>query len=102
MCALNRGGIGNAPMRGHGLAGPHGTNLLGRVVANSEDEIHLQRPGLCKLSPALTAEAFRRQDRDPSRTRSFYQSHQAQQVGPQRASVVFADACLTALAETRS
>ena len=39
--AFDRGGIGNAPVRGHGLAGPDGTHFLRGVVANGEDEIHL-------------------------------------------------------------
>src|SRR5882762_8573271 len=38
---LGQRGIGNTPMRGHGLAGPDGTHFQGRVVANGKDKIHL-------------------------------------------------------------
>ena len=48
-------GIGNAPMRGHGLPGPKGTHFLGGVVTNGEDKIHLRRSRLCKLFPILAA-----------------------------------------------
>src|SRR5258705_13663279 len=39
--------IGNAPMCRHGLAGPEGTRLAGRVVANREYEVERRsaRPG---------------------------------------------------------
>ena len=59
LCSLNGGGIGNAPMRGHRLAGPHRADFLRRVVADREDEIELGRPGLSKLLPALAAQAVR-------------------------------------------
>src|ERR1700756_1942855 len=43
-------------MSGNWLARPHGTNLVGRVVANGKDEIHFRRAGFRKLIPALTAQ----------------------------------------------
>src|SRR5258708_17066478 len=45
----------------HWLAWPDGTHLLGRVVANGEDKVHLRRPGLCELFPVLASQTLRRQ-----------------------------------------
>ena len=50
-------GIGNAPMRGHRLAGPHRTCLGRRVVADREDEIERRGVGPGELGPALGAQA---------------------------------------------
>ena len=47
------GGIGHAPMRAHGLAGPGGADLGGGVVADREDEIQVVRVGARELVPAL-------------------------------------------------
>src|SRR5208337_2282026 len=57
------GRIGSSPMRGHRLAGPDGTHLFSRVVANGEDKVHLGRSRLCKLFPVLAAQAIRGQMR---------------------------------------
>ena len=57
------GGIGNAPMRRHGLPRPDGTRFLRRIVANGEDKIHLWGSRLCELFPALAAQAPSRQVR---------------------------------------
>src|SRR5215471_18190977 len=40
------GWIGNAPMRGHRLAGPERTGFPRGVVANSENEVERRRAGL--------------------------------------------------------
>src|ERR1019366_10168298 len=37
--------IGNSPVRGHGLPRPQRAGLLGGVVADREDEVHLGRAG---------------------------------------------------------
>ena len=62
--AIHSGGVGNAPMRGHGLARPDGTYFVGRLVTHGEDEIQLRRPGFCELILILAAQAIHRQARD--------------------------------------
>jgi len=56
--ALNSGGIGDAPMRGHGLTGPIGTDFAGCVVAHGEDEIEWRAGWRCKLVPRLTPQTL--------------------------------------------
>src|ERR1700734_3887744 len=54
--ALHGGGIGHAPMRGHGLTGPVGTYFPGGVVADREHEIERGPDRGGKLIPALAAQ----------------------------------------------
>ncbi|RWV78787.1 hypothetical protein GW17_00060188 [Ensete ventricosum] len=61
--AADRGGIFDRPMRGHGMTGPYGANLAGRVVANREHEIHLWRIGARECVPTLRVQARRREAR---------------------------------------
>src|SRR6202521_6400469 len=49
--------IGHSPVRGHGMSGPDRANLLGSVVANREDELHLGGAGARELTPALARQA---------------------------------------------
>jgi hypothetical protein len=72
---LGQRGIGNTPMRGHGLAGPDGTGFLRRVVANGKDKIHFGRCGLGELFPAFAAQAFRRQVRHFNQLQRFGAHH---------------------------
>src|SRR6266436_1163857 len=63
----------------HRLARPYRTHFLRRVVANSEDKIHLRRFGLCKLFPTLAAQAFRGQVRQFDQLERF-RTHSSQWV----------------------
>src|SRR5262249_40894230 len=56
--AFGFGWIGNAPMRRHRLAGPHRTDLAGRVVADGEGKIERGRAGLRDLVPRLRTKAL--------------------------------------------
>src|SRR6266404_8308834 len=58
--ALYGRGIGDTPMSGDGLARPHGTDFICRVVANGENVINSRRVGLRKFIPTLAAEALGR------------------------------------------
>src|SRR4051812_16027020 len=49
--------IVDTPMHRHGVTGPDGTGLAGRVVTNSEDEVERRRAGRRELVPALAAQA---------------------------------------------
>ena len=72
--AFYRGGIGNAPVRGHGLAGPDGTDFARGVVANGENKIEFGRAGLRKFIPILAAQTGDRQASEfelPERERPF-------------------------------
>ena len=40
VAALDCRRVFDAPMRGHGMAGPYGARFAGRAVTNREDEIH--------------------------------------------------------------
>jgi len=51
-------GIGDAPMRGNGLAGPDGAGFVGGVVANGENKIHFRRIGRCEFIPTFAAETL--------------------------------------------
>src|ERR1700687_426680 len=46
-----------SPVRGHGMSRPDRANLLGSVVANREDELHLGSAGAREFIPALAAQA---------------------------------------------
>lgn len=48
------GRIGNAPVCGHRLAGPNGTNFLRSVIADREDKIEVWCAWFGKLIPVLT------------------------------------------------
>ena len=48
-------GIGNPPVRGHRLAGPHGADFIRGVVADREDEVDLGGVRPAELIPALAA-----------------------------------------------
>jgi hypothetical protein len=45
---------------GHGLAGPDGTRLAGRAIADGENEVHARRIDPGKLRPILAAQAVQR------------------------------------------
>src|ERR1019366_7608169 len=55
--SVNGGGIGNSPVRGHGLSRPQRAGFLGGVVANREDEVQLGSAGSPEFVPALTTQA---------------------------------------------
>src|ERR1035437_1954800 len=55
--SLNRGRIGNSPVRGHRLSRPQRAGFLGGVVANREDEVHRGSAGTPEFVPAFTAQA---------------------------------------------
>src|SRR5579864_5751783 len=55
--------IGAAPVRGHGLARPYRTDLLGGVVADGENEVQLRRARLGKLAPIFTTQSIHRNSR---------------------------------------
>ena len=55
--ARDGGGIGNAPVRSDGLAGPDGAGFLRGVVANRKDKMHFGRAGLGEFVPALAAQS---------------------------------------------
>src|SRR6266700_2546830 len=55
VCALRGSGVGNAPMRRHGLPGPDWTYLSSGVIANGKYEIEMWRVSRGKLLPALAA-----------------------------------------------
>ena len=55
-CAVDRGWIGNGPMSGHGLPGPHRADFLRRVITDRKDEIKLGRTRLREFIPALAAQ----------------------------------------------
>src|SRR5215475_9008298 len=57
--AFGFGWIGNAPMHRHRLAGPHRTDLAGRVVADGEGKIERRRAGLRELVPRLRTKTRR-------------------------------------------
>ena len=59
--SFNRGGIGNAPMRGHGLAGPDGADFTRGIIANGENKIEFGRAGFRKFVPTLAAQTSTRQ-----------------------------------------
>ena len=52
VASANCSGIGNAPVRGHRLAGPHGADFLRGVVANGEDEIELAERRAWRIRPS--------------------------------------------------
>jgi hypothetical protein len=54
--ALDRCRVRNASVRGHGLTGPNGTDFLGGVITNGENEIHTWRCGSRKFFPWLAAQ----------------------------------------------
>jgi hypothetical protein len=54
--ALDGGGIGNAPMRGDGMAGPDGADFLGSVITDGDDEIKFGRIGLGEFIPGFAAQ----------------------------------------------
>src|SRR5262249_14948709 len=54
--ACSRSRIRNAPMSGHGLTGPYGPRLSGRIVANGENEIERRRAGPGELAPGFGAQ----------------------------------------------
>src|SRR5262249_43186145 len=56
VCSRDSRRIGNAPMRGHGLARPDGTSLTGGIVTNGEDKIHARRGGVRGFFPAFAAQ----------------------------------------------
>src|ERR1700735_876396 len=51
------GGIGNAPMRGHGLARPDGAGFLRGIVADGKYEVHARGRRLCEFAPTLAPRA---------------------------------------------
>ena len=53
VAALSLGWIGEAPMRGHGLALPDGADLFRRVVADGEHKIEFRRAGCGELVPGF-------------------------------------------------
>src|SRR5260370_11203454 len=55
--SVNGGGVGNSPVRGHGLSRPERAGFLGGIVANCEDEVHHGSAGARELFPALAAQA---------------------------------------------
>ena len=56
--AGDSGGVRNAPVRGHGLAGPDGADFFRGVIADGENKIHSRRVGLRKFFPAFAARSF--------------------------------------------
>ena len=60
LAAFRTRGIGQAPVRAHGLARPDRADLLGGVVADREDEIERRRIGPGKLLPGFGAQALGR------------------------------------------
>jgi hypothetical protein len=50
------GGIGNAPMSGHGLARPDRADFTGGVIANGKDKIEFGRAGFGELVPGFAAQ----------------------------------------------
>src|SRR5689334_22899309 len=58
--AFNSGGIRQAPVCRHGMAGPHRAGFARGAVADSEDEVHRRRPWHSKFVPRLGAQAFGR------------------------------------------
>jgi hypothetical protein len=53
-------GVGNTPVRGHGLARPQRTGLLGRIVANCKNEVHRWGAGTRKFIPTLASQTLNR------------------------------------------
>src|SRR5215468_9961544 len=54
--AAHGGGIGDAPMRGHRIAGPHRAQFARRLVANRDHKIHYRGAGPAEFIPAFTAQ----------------------------------------------
>src|SRR5260370_20438606 len=61
--SLDGGGVGNAPMRRHGLTRPQWTDLIRCVVADCEDEIKRGGIRLRELIPGLAPEVLSTQTR---------------------------------------
>src|SRR6266478_8749475 len=55
--SVNRGRIGNSPVRGHGLSRPDRACLFSSTVANREDEVQLGSARTRKFLPAFTAQS---------------------------------------------
>jgi hypothetical protein len=55
--------VGNAPIRGHWLTRPNRADFFGRVITNSNNEIHFWSARLGKFIPILTAQPLRGQVR---------------------------------------
>src|SRR5208282_5353394 len=55
--AFDGGGIGNAPVSSHGMAGPDGADFTGSVVANRDNEIEFGRIGFGEFVPGFAPEA---------------------------------------------
>ena len=93
--AFYRGGIGNAPMRGHGLAGPDGADFTRGVIADGEDKIEFGRAGLRKFIPILAAQTGDRQASEfelPERERMDAASRMASRaVGRKSGSALFVE-----------
>ena len=58
--ALDSGGIGKAPVRGDGLAGPERTHFPGGLVADGDDEVEFGCAGSGELIPTFAAQVFDR------------------------------------------
>ncbi len=54
--SFDSGGVGNAPMGRHRLAGPLRALLIGCVVAYGEDKIQVRGAGRSELVPRLAAQ----------------------------------------------
>src|SRR6202035_3228793 len=63
ICTFDRRGVGDSPMRRHGLARPDGADFTGRVVADGENEIDQRRSRRRELIPALASKIIRWQIR---------------------------------------
>src|SRR4029077_11436423 len=55
--SVNGRRIGHSPVRGRGMSGPDRASLLGSVVANREDELHLGGAGTREFIPAFAVQA---------------------------------------------
>src|ERR1035438_7339210 len=53
-------GIGNSPVRGHGLARPQWAGFLGGIVADRKDEVHLGSARPPEFIPTLAAQGVGR------------------------------------------
>src|SRR3982751_4295867 len=53
--ALDCSGVGQSPVGGDRLPGPHWTYFVRRVVAYSKYKVHARRAGPCEFIPVLTA-----------------------------------------------
>ena len=61
--SLKGGGVGDSPMRRHGLTRPQRTHLVRCVITDCEDEIERGGIGLRKLLPGLAPEVLSAQTR---------------------------------------